>query len=197
MTASPPSPSRRTVAKGAAWTVPALSVAAAAPTLAASPTLQCPAAPGWTVVDPAATPEFVVTPEGSGSRVDLRFGTLTPMTNAPAGATHFQWQPTGSLLAADQNGDLHGGSIYTYTGTPAPLSAGSDLRVLVDFSSFSSGWDENRRLEAYTVPYRVRWYEGDPNDASSTTLLDCDYSARVTATSWNADHSGGGLSPLA
>lgn len=38
-------PSRRSIAKGAAWAVPAVSVAAAAPSLAASPT--CSDADGW------------------------------------------------------------------------------------------------------------------------------------------------------
>lgn len=40
-------PSRRSIAKGAAWAVPAISVAAAAPSLAASPVVDCTQPANW------------------------------------------------------------------------------------------------------------------------------------------------------
>lgn len=87
--------SRRSVAKGAAWTIPAVSIAAAAPSLAASTEPDdCPAAAGWRS-GAGSAPTFTVTRHISGaSRVRLNVGLITPDLNPPIGAQGFRWQPT-------------------------------------------------------------------------------------------------------
>lgn len=79
-------PTRRTVAKGAAWLVPTVSVAAAAPTLAASPLSDCTSGSPEVTIDGCSNylvegtvPSFRVTnPPGSGCEIPV--GTIITIT---------------------------------------------------------------------------------------------------------------------
>lgn len=110
MTSEITNPSRRSVAKGAAWAVPAVAVAAAAPSLAASPgdpltvTANCPGLlsgdsltftisnPDTGVLVPAGTPVDVTVTELVGLDVDL-------LVDINAGV--LETDTSGSLLLAD------------------------------------------------------------------------------------------------
>lgn len=119
-------PSRRQIAKGAAWAVPAVTVAAAAPSLAASPTV-CP--PGTLAVTancppPVSTDSLnftIANPAGSGCEVPE--GTQVDITVSGL---------VGLTLEALVN--LNAGVLYQEAGVlklEAPLAAGDSITVEV------------------------------------------------------------------
>ena len=85
-------PSRRSIAKGAAWAVPAVSVAAAAPALAASPIAVC--APGTLVVT-ANCPPVIQLPTADAQQ-------LTFTVSNPAGSGCIV--PTDTTFTVDRGG---------------------------------------------------------------------------------------------
>lgn len=186
--------SRRTLAKGAAWTAPAISVAAAAPSLAASSEIsECPAGPGWRDIG-ASLPTWNLTrAAGGGSRVQLNVGDITPSLNAPSGTTGFRWKPD-TVTAIDNAGGSHTGRVVTDTDTAYVIGAGGAMSAGVVFDSFDyngpgtdTNWHEDHRLESYTFTYRIQWLRG------LTTILECSFTSTITAT-FRGPHLGGRLS---
>lgn len=194
MSTTPSQISRRSLAKGAAWAVPAVSIAAAAPSLAASSSVEtCPAVPGWRDIG-ASLPSWNLTRGiGGGSRVQLNIGDLTPSLDAPDGTSGFRWKPD-AVTAIDNTGASHTGRVVTDTDTAYVIGAGGALGVGVIFDTFDynapgsdTNWDEDHRLESYTFTYRIQWLDG------LDTLLECTFTSTITAT-FRAPHLGGGLS---
>lgn len=127
-------PSRRSIAKGAAWAVPAVSVAAAAPSLAAS-VVDCEpgtlsisvrrcsfvglgSAPYFTITNPSADCEIPV-----GANVDLNFGSLVGLE------LDFLDSANTGLSAFYVIGNVHRATLL------APLGPGQSMNVLVYNSS--------------------------------------------------------------
>lgn len=153
-------PSRRSIAKGAAWAVPAVSVAAAAPALAASPAV-CPA--GTLTVTPNCPPliqlptanaqqlTFTVTnPAGSGCTVpmDTTFtidrgglagvlvGPLNDL-NADVGVL-FDTATTGHLTAPLAEGQSV--TIEVFPRNLANVAVAQDATFTIDGSTATQGY---------------------------------------------------------
>lgn len=180
--------SRRTLAKGAAWALPVLSVAAAAPALAASPA-QCPAAPGWRETSKSDRAFSVNANNKNRSRVDLEFGTYAPDLTAIPGATGFLWTPL-EVTATDTSG-------VSYPGTRLRNNSKiknneGELRVEVDFDGFSSDpeWTKRRHLVSYTVSHQLEYLRG------SQPPLSCTYVSTITAVFRGGEYDQGELTSL-
>ena len=80
-------PSRRTLARGAAWSLPVLTVAAAAPATAASPCGSCPTIPGFQ----GSWSDASVTPAGAtwGTGNSNKYGFVSPNYLTGAAGTYF------------------------------------------------------------------------------------------------------------
>lgn len=97
----PARPTRRTVARGAAWSMPVIAVGAAAPVMAASPTA-CPTLPAFD----APTWEFAYLGNPSSGGYLRDNGNFTVNGNPQLGATNQAWARHGL--------DVVSGEIYTF-----------------------------------------------------------------------------------
>ncbi|WP_299443143.1 hypothetical protein [uncultured Phycicoccus sp.] len=114
----PMRPSRRAVARGAAWSVPVIAVGAAAPAMAASPT-PCPTLPAF-----SATDGWVISEAGTPTAGSARFASGTFVVDSDA-------QPLSSYSAsASHSLDVVNGQSYTFqyswtalTSNPNPMTS--------------------------------------------------------------------------
>jgi hypothetical protein len=189
-------PSRRTLAKGAVWTAPAVVVAAAAPAYASTP-VACPpsaclrhtigSAPTWSLTF-AGSPLIWL----GYSRVTLNIGSIdiTPSC-APEGTTGF-YIDFVSVTGYDQDGNPHTGSnLLTHRGPyvmGGSLPVGGALWVRADFEDFSydpdgtiggsADWNSSHHLNRYDITYAITYLDGlDP------IVSGCAGVGTVTATS--------------
>ncbi len=118
----PMRPSRRAVARGAAWSVPVIAVGAAAPAMASSPA-PCPTLPAFSATDGWVL-ETIGTPDAGGAR--FASGTFEVDGDAAASSTY--------TASASHDLDVVSGQSYTFqyswtalTTNPNPMT--SELRV--------------------------------------------------------------------
>lgn len=156
MTSEITSPSRRTIAKGAAWAVPAVAVASAAPSLAASPTacepgaleigVECPSlisgGPSlyFTVTNPADSDCTV--PAGTPITVDrsgLAGVDVGPLNDINVGADVLFSDATNATTQRDL---APGDSIEVHIFPPglANVSVLQNATVSIDGASLSQGY---------------------------------------------------------
>lgn len=193
--------SRRSVAKGAAWTIPAVSIAAAAPSLAASTEpVDCTWAGGWRSGAGSLPSWNLFRATGGGSRVQLNLGLICPDLNPPIGARGFRFQPT-AVTATDNTGGTHVGRITTDTNTRYRVEVPVAMGVAGIFDDFlynppGSGidWNEDHHLVSYEVTYTLEWWSTPI--VNGEIIQSCTYTSTVTATTFQLTYLGGRLSAL-
>ena len=121
MNSTRPQVSRRTVAKGAAWTVPAITVAAAAPALAASESTEPPVIVEGLSHGSRCQGNNEI-PQGKGYRIFLK---VEP-TDAPA-----------PVLNSAVNGS---GDVQTYEAGPTPVPDKPGVYEYLVLGESSSNW---------------------------------------------------------
>ncbi|EKA60912.1 hypothetical protein B277_10404 [Janibacter hoylei PVAS-1] len=195
--------SRRTLAKGAAWTVPAVTVAAAAPSLSASTNPDaCPAAAGWRAgAGSLPTWNLFVAPNATGgSRVQLNLGLICPDLNPPIGAQGFRFQPT-AVTATDNSGGRHVGRVASDTNTryrvEVPVAMGF-AGIFDDFAYNPPGagvdWNASHHLKSYDITYTLEWWSTPI--VGGSIIQACTYTSTVEATTFQSTYLGGRLSTL-
>lgn len=197
-------PTRRSVTKGAVWSVPAVAAVSAAPAYATSlvpcPTTAC------VVHTVLSAPTFTVTAQNGNvfsgqSRVNLNLGDIyINSACAPAGTTGFRFQ-INTVTGYDQAGVAHTGTnLLQNADSPYVLGAGGAMWVRADFMDFAYNapgpdpdWSSSHYLMSYTITYTVtflRWLTGTTTYEPHTGP--CAYSTSIVASP-NLTYIGGGL----
>jgi hypothetical protein len=199
-------PSRRTLAKGAVWTAPAVVVASAAPAFAATSPLACPST-SCLVHTIGSAPSYSLTAHNGNvvtgkSRVQLNLGSIyINSACAPAGTTGFKFRVT-SVTGYDQSGTPHTGTnLLQPADVPYVDSTGGALWVRADFLDFdynASGidpdWSSSHYLASYTITYNITYLHMlDGLEQPST--IPCPMVATVTAQP-HATYLTGGLTRI-
>lgn len=193
--------SRRSVAKGAAWTIPAVSIAAAAPSLAASTEPDdCPVAAGWRSGAGSRPSWNLVRATGGGSRVLLNVGLITPDLNPPVGTEGFRFQPL-SVTATDNTGGTHTGQIVNDTNTRYRIEVPVAMSFAAIYDTFAYNapgidpdWNADHHLVSYEFTYTIEWWSTPT--VGGEIIQSCTYTSTVTATSFQLTYLGGRLSAL-
>ncbi|OLT28505.1 hypothetical protein BJF82_03195 [Kytococcus sp. CUA-901] len=172
--------SRRTVVKGAAWTAPAVAVAAQAPALAASST--CPTAAdlagcgglfdtwstGWTAaigVDDADEAYWDARANFSdkGTYYTARLGRLDLRACAPEGATGFRLTNPGTAIVRTANGKVGEARVTGVStqgaqalGAPANVDAYLQTTIPYRIANLTDG----NKLQSLSFPLLVTYLKG-------------------------------------
>lgn len=141
-------PSRRSIAKGAAWAVPAISVAAAAPSLAASPVVDCTQPANWQS-NISLTPGCLVSVAGVNVAAGWTVRNTGVGANAcpiPAGAvfTERVWVPSSSVASDFTRGLVLSTFKLTLTVTGLPTA-------LFDSFTQSTFWTPTPGADVVTI----------------------------------------------
>lgn len=161
-------PSRRTLAKGAVWTAPAVAIASAAPAYATT-LLPCPGG-SCLLHHGISAPTYTVTAHNGNvvsgkSRVQLNLGAIyISSACAPEGTTGFKFQVTG-VVGIDQDGGTHTGSnLLQPADAPYVDSTGGALWVRADFLDFDYNapgvdpdWSASHYLASYQITYAITY----------------------------------------
>lgn len=205
---TPIRPTRRTLTKGAAWSVPVVAVATTAPAWATSPA-PCPPPQTCLRHHAISAPTYTVSAHNGNiitgmSRVQLNLGSIyVDSACAPAGTTGFKFQVTG-VTGYDQNDVAHTGTNLTQPAdAPYVLSTGGALWVAVNFMDFAYNapgidpdWNSSHYLKSYEVQYVITYLRGlSPMGEQLPPVGPCVGAPTITASP-NATYIGGGLSPL-
>jgi hypothetical protein len=197
--------SRRSVAKGAAWSVPAISLVTAAPAFAAS--IQCPPDPGAVLVPVSGSaPSYNLAALNSTQELlQLNFGAYTVnQAQAPANSTGFYVTITGITIVGSDGATLP----FTFTqsagGSPVINGSGGAISVagtvtsghpFTDFYGDLGLLRAKYHLATMQVSYSVTFLDWlDPtNSVTCSAVSTASFTFSATLNNWQVGPINGSL----